>query len=101
MRRGNSIHLSESRHLLAKAVLHWLVLREYLSPKGCKFLDGFLRRIFSEGRDVTKKSEERVVIYADELFEERRSDSGKSRSKSFCEEIFRMARRSEGKARNA
>ena len=44
-----------------------------------------LQRIFSEGRDVTKKSEERVVIYADELFEERRSDSGKSRSKKLFE----------------
>ena len=44
-----------------------------------------LQRIFSEGRDVTKKSEERVASYADERFEERRSDSGKIRSKMLFE----------------
>ena len=34
---------------------------------------------------MTKKSEERVVNYADELFEEWRSDSEKSRSKKLFE----------------
>ena len=37
---------------------------------------------------MTKKSEERIVNYADELFEERRSDSGKSRGKKFLRRDF-------------
>ena len=85
MRRGNSIHLSESRHLLAKAVLHWLVLREYLSLKGCKFLDGFLRRDFSYGEAQRRKGEERVVIYADERFRAATKPDGKDRSKKLFE----------------
>ena len=49
---------------------------------------------------MTKKSEERVVNYADELFRVAMKPDEHSPT-GFCEEIFRMARRSEGKARNA
>ena len=60
----------------------------------------FLQRIFPEGRDMTKKSEGRVVNYADELFRVAMKPDEHSPT-GFCEEIFRMARRSEEKARNA
>ena len=49
---------------------------------------------------MTKKSEERVVNYADELFRVAMKPDEHSPT-GFCEEIFRMARRSEEKERNA
>jgi len=92
MRRGNSIHLSESRHLGAKAVLHWLVLREYLNPKGYTFLwknvtspTGFAKEFFVWRGAAKERRGTRSKSYADERFRAATKPNGKYRSKMLFE----------------
>jgi len=63
-------------------------LRVYLSPKGCTFLwksvtspTGFAKEFFRRARRDEEKRGRRSKSYADELFEEQRSQTGNTEAK--------------------